>query len=152
MCCEEDLCDTLRTKNIMSFPGSSCTWQERPGNEKGTSNKLQVPLARTLQLQSLPCLTTNILVLILLPWQSTRQKISYDLSCVATSNMRFHWLFSLLLHMQHCVYNRLESVSGESWDIVYIGSCKKSYSKVSQWKLVMVTSYMIEADISLSPE
>ena len=50
MCCEEDLCDTLRTKNIMSFPGSSCTWQEGPGNEKGTSNKLQVPLARTLQL------------------------------------------------------------------------------------------------------
>ena len=34
----------------MSFPGSSCTWQERPGNEKGTSNKLQVPLAGTLQL------------------------------------------------------------------------------------------------------
>ena len=56
MCCEEDLCDTLRTKNIMLFPGS-CTWQEGPGNEKGTSNKLQVPLARTLQLQSLIALS-----------------------------------------------------------------------------------------------
>lgn len=150
MCCEEDLCDTLRTKNIISFPGSSCTWQEGPGNKKGTSNKLQVPLARTLQLVIALSDYKHISIDYVAMAEHKAKNFLWPVLC--TSNMRFHWLFSLLLHMQHYVYNRLESVSGESWNVVHIGSCKKSYSKVGQWKLVMVTSYMIEADISLSPE
>lgn len=149
MCCEEDLCDTLRTKNIISFPGPSCTCNKNSmSNGKlaegmGHGNKANYEYLWPKLCSYSHCIVwlkqANILVLIMLPCWSTRQKISYDLSCVHQHEISLA-VFPPTAHTLCVQQTRKMSLHGGSWDVVHIGSCKKPYSKVGQWKLVMVTS------------